>query len=70
MGTVPYFSEDAIDIMEDLENIQPYNDEEAVAALQKLARHPAMSVISKYIFPELPMGTMKNHRISLERKCQ
>ena len=60
MGTVPYFSEDAIDIMEDLENIQPYNDEEAVAALQKLARHPAMSVISKYIFPELPMGTMKN----------
>ena len=32
MGTVPYFSEDAIDIMEDLENIQPYNDEEAVAA--------------------------------------
>lgn len=60
MGTVPYFSEDATDIMEDLENIQPYNDEEAVAALQKLARHPAMSVISKYIFPELPMGTMKN----------
>ena len=46
-------------IMEDLENIQPYNDEEAVAALQKLARHPAVPVISKYIFPEFPIGTLK-----------
>lgn len=45
--------------MEDLENIQPYNDEEAVAALQKLARHPAIPVISKYIFPEFPIGTLK-----------
>ena len=45
--------------MEDLENIQPYNDEEAVAALQKLARHPAVPVISKYIFPEFPIGTLK-----------
>lgn len=45
--------------MEDLENIHPYNDEEAVAALQKLARHPAIPVISKYIFPEFPIGTLK-----------
>ncbi len=45
--------------MEDLENIQPYNDAEAVAALQKLARHPAVPVISKYIFPEFPIGTLK-----------
>ena len=45
--------------MEDLENIQPYNDEEAVAALQKLARHPAIPVISKYIFPEFPIGTLR-----------
>ena len=45
--------------MEDLENIQPYNDEEAVAALHKLARHPAVLVISKYIFPELPINTLK-----------
>ena len=45
--------------MENLENIQPYNDEEAVAALQKLARHPAVPVISKYIFPEFPIGTLK-----------
>ena len=45
--------------MEEFENIQPYNDEEAVAALQKLARHPAVLVISKYIFPELPINTLK-----------
>ena len=45
--------------MEDLENIHPYNDEEAVAALQKLARHPALPVISKYIFPELPINTLR-----------
>ena len=45
--------------MEDLENIQPYNDEEAVAALQKLARHPAVPIISKYIFPELPINTLR-----------
>ena len=59
MGTVPYYSEETTDIMEDLENIQPYNDEEAVAALQKLAHHPALPVISKYIFPEFPVSTMK-----------
>ncbi len=45
--------------MEDLENIHPYTDEEAVAALQKLARHPAIPVISKYIFPEFPIGTLR-----------
>ncbi|MBP5567313.1 MAG: 1-acyl-sn-glycerol-3-phosphate acyltransferase [Bacteroidales bacterium] len=45
--------------MEDLENIHPYDDQEAVAALQKLARHPAVPVISKYIFPELPINTLK-----------
>jgi hypothetical protein len=45
--------------MEDLENIQPYNDEETVAAMQKLARHPALPVISKFIFPEFPVGTLR-----------
>lgn len=52
--------------MEDLENIQPYNDEEAVAALHKLARHPAMPVISKYIFPEFPIGTLKQMLLSIK----
>lgn len=45
--------------MDDLENIHPYDDQEAVAALQKLARHPAVPVISKYIFPELPINTLR-----------
>ena len=45
--------------MENLENIQPYNDEEVVAALHKVARHPALPVISKYVFPEFPVGTLK-----------
>ncbi|MBQ9309952.1 MAG: 1-acyl-sn-glycerol-3-phosphate acyltransferase [Bacteroidales bacterium] len=45
--------------MEDIEHIQPYNDEEVVAALHKLARHPALPVISKYIFPEFPVSTLK-----------
>ena len=58
MATVPYCSEKT-DSMEDLENIHPYDDQEAVAALQKLARHPAVPVISKYIFPELPINTLK-----------
>ena len=52
--------------MEDLENIKPYNDEEAVAALHKLARHPAMPVISKYIFPEFPIGTLKQMLLNIK----
>ena len=63
--TVLYYS-DAISNMEDLENIQPYNDEEAVAALHKLARHPAMPVISKYIFPEFPIGTLKQMLLNIK----
>ena len=66
MATVHYYSEIVTDTMEDLENIQPYNDEEAVAALQKLARHPAMPVISKYIFPEFPVSTLKNLLLNIK----
>ncbi len=46
--------------MEDITRIAPYTDEEAVAALQKVARHPALPVISKYLFPELPSATLKD----------
>ena len=46
--------------MEDIENIRPYSDEEAVAALRKLARHPALPAISKFIFPEFPAATLKD----------
>lgn len=51
--------------MEDLENIQPYNDEEAVAALHKLAHHPALPAISKYIFPEFPVSTIKQMLLNI-----
>ena len=44
--------------MEDFENIQPYNDEEAVAALQRIAHHPFLPAISKFIFPEFPVDTL------------
>ena len=33
------------------EDIRPYSDEEAVAALLRVSRHPALPVISKYLFP-------------------
>ena len=52
--------------MEDLENIHPYNDAEAVAALRKLARHPAVPVISKYIFPELPINTLRKMLLEIK----
>ncbi len=41
---------------QDLEDIIPYNDEEAVQALSKVADHPAVSAISKYLFPNEPAG--------------
>ncbi len=41
---------------QDLEDIIPYNDEEAVQALRKVAQHPAVSAISKYLFPNEPSG--------------
>ena len=41
---------------QDLEDIIPYNDEEAVQALSKVAEHPAVSAISKYLFPNEPAG--------------
>lgn len=40
----------------DLEDIVPYNDEEAVQALRKVAQHPAVYAISKYLFPNEPIG--------------
>lgn len=42
----------------DFGEIRPYTDEEAVEALNRVSRHPMMPVISKYIFPDLPMGTL------------
>jgi hypothetical protein len=38
----------------ELENIAPYSDEEAVVALGKLAKHPNVPWISRFIFPDKP----------------
>lgn len=42
-----------MDISE-FDNIRPYNDEEAVEAFLRIANHPALPVISKYLFPKEP----------------
>lgn len=36
----------------EFEEIRPYSDEEAVEALSRISRHPAMAAISKYLFPK------------------
>ena len=52
--------------MEDLENIQPYTDEEAVEALRRVSRHPALPVISKYLFPEFPVDSLKKMLLDIK----
>ena len=44
----------------DFGDIRPYTDEEAVAALARVSRHPMLPVISKYLFPSLPAGTVSH----------
>ena len=43
-----------MDELNPFEDIAPYNDEEAAAALSKLAEHPNVPWISKYIFNNQP----------------
>lgn len=40
--------------LSELDNIAPYSDEEAVAALGKVALHPSVPWVSKFIFPNQP----------------
>lgn len=42
----------------DFGDIRPYTDEEAVEALARVSRHPMIPIISKYLFPDLPIGTL------------
>ncbi len=42
----------------DFENIRPYTDEETVAAMDRVSRHPMLPVISKYLFPDEPVMTL------------
>ena len=41
--------------MSEYEGIRPYSDGEAVEAFARIARHPALPAISKYLFPKQPL---------------
>lgn len=42
--------------MNEFESIRPYNDPETVEALNRVAHHPMIPVISKYLFPKERVG--------------
>ena len=44
----------------EFEDICPYDDEEAVKALNKVANHPAVLAISGYLFPDKPVTYLRN----------
>ncbi|MBR1872140.1 MAG: 1-acyl-sn-glycerol-3-phosphate acyltransferase [Bacteroidales bacterium] len=52
------------DNINEFSDIRPYTDEEAAEALSKLAEHPAVTAVSKYIFPseapEFLKGVLKS----------
>lgn len=56
--------------MEEIEkrigDIAPYTDEEALYAIQQLAHHRYIRLISKYLFPEEPSDYMKNLLLQLK----
>lgn len=45
---------------DEFEGIKPYTDQETVDALDRIARNPAITVISKYLFPTAPLWTLKS----------
>lgn len=44
--------------LSEFEDIRPYSDEEAVEAMQRVSRHPALPTISKYLFPKQSINTL------------
>ena len=42
----------------DFDSIRPYSEEEALEAILRISRHPALPTISKYLFPRQPAGTL------------
>ena len=44
----------------EFDSICPYNDEEAVKALNKVANHPAVLIISEYLFPDEKPTYLRN----------
>jgi len=43
----------------EFKDIAPYNEEEAQAALQRVAEHPTIRTLSKYLFPDAPSDALK-----------
>ena len=43
----------------DFENIGPYNDQEAAYAISRLANHPYVYRVSRYLFPGEPVNTLR-----------
>lgn len=46
--------------MSEFESIRPYSDSEAIDAFARIARHPALPAISKYLFPKKPFGYLSS----------
>ena len=44
----------------EFESICPYSDEEAAKAFARISRHPAIPIISKYLYPTQPLNYLKN----------
>ena len=44
--------------LSEFEDIRPYSDQEAVEALGRVARHPMLPLITKYLFPKSSADTM------------
>ena len=45
--------------IKDLENIGPYDDQEAAEAIARLANHPYVYRVSRYLFPGEPANTLR-----------
>ena len=45
--------------VKDFENIGPYNDQEAAYAISRLANHPYVYRVSRYLFPGEPSNTLR-----------
>ena len=52
--------------LSEFESISPYSDEEAVKAFWRVAHHPAIPVISKYLFPGYPAGFLRGLLLSVD----
>ena len=46
--------------LSEFEDIRPYSEEEAMEALKRVAQHPMMPMISKYLFPKENISTLSN----------